>query len=1381
MLPLGVWVVVIVAMRSEGDNPKSMEGVLGDRADHLAADHPFHHDVTAHPAVHPTTQLTQAARNLTKAAAITDLFTQLRDAGAGTNSVESQALGLAKERNVKEGNGDLNSSKAAARDPEMVRDMLDVKLKYVKRAEVEARREYHAQLGVARRAAGSYRVFSRIVGTVKQEQNMLWETLVKENERKVAHLKQKHISSGVTSDNSASCKVKPTCEEEEILRYTEITDCVLEDVGEVPVYGDVSLDDDELSILKKPPKFAMFGKVDLFSFFREVQVANTKLRWHRREHGYGEEEDGNVAEEYPEKNSFQSDQEGDRELEMQELCTRETFDPIEKRFDFRKKRTTDVKTNQRVYLPQPRPLREEAELSVRNDAWEAEIRKYRKEFCDEEGLILAGCNLTESERRGLKKLKKRAEDGDIVIGTTDKSGKLCVSSMESYIRQGRKHVGDDREVDWPEIYRIRKRMSCHAKVLVKIFNIGKSHGDGNVMRVEGAYQQECDTIPILFTLPKDHSRKEENGDPRTRPVCGAKRSVNGRVGNLISEVLRAVIEGEETDECISTEEMLHHMEVAAKEIAGQGGVRVTVASEDAEALYPSLDIEQSARICAERVRGSEVEFAGIDYEWALKYIAMNFTNEDVAQSKIRHLLPVRKHKKGPRPGIVSVDKEEECSKWILRQNQLTEVEKKQILAEVVYIAVKTVFKNHLYQFEGVVRIQRQGGAIGGELTQIVARVVMDKWMEMFKEKMKENNVNIFLAKKYVDDVNLLLQTLKKGTKWNGDSLEWRKEWEEEDLADGEDDDIRTMREIRKLSNSLLNFIKFKEDVPANHESKKIPVLDLQVWREEEYPEKNSFQSDLEGEAGEAGLKTKLMWEFYEKPMASKFVIMENSALPQRMKITTLSQEIIRRMRNTCRNISSKRRGEILSVYMRKLQRSGYSVAMREKVAIAGLRGYLRMVKVEEEGGRKVNRPRQDGEEERRYKRLAGKSSWFRGSRGGGGATVMMKPQRKQRRPKKQKEAAKEIDTVMFVSHTPGDLLAKNLQKAEDKFVEKRPGGKVKMVSRGGTALQNVLCNKNPWQKEGCGRHNCFVCGSGNPGGCQKEGILYSITCQECRSRGILACYWGEASRSGFLRGLDHQSLLKSKDDSSPLWKHSVEHHNAREDVVYSMKVERSWESPLNRQVDESTAIERSKAQIPMNSRSEWNSQRIPRIVVQVQGENELEDDEKLPTMETWTVHVPTVSMKQERRRSGPQEDEKGSPVKRRRVGDSPRDDPEEDAAAPEAAEELEEEYPEKNSFQSGKKLDPALGEGDSVGQGPRAAPAPMMGTLAKAMKKPSKGKKQSQFRNKITNYFILQDVKKTKELESVDSLSLESAAAEGEAAGVGSVSNADSSSEREEL
>jgi len=125
------------------------------------------------------------------------------------------------------------------------------------------------------------------------------------------------------------------------------------------------------------------------------------------------------------------------------------------------------------------------------------------------------------------------------------------------------------------------------------------------------------------------------------------------------------------------------------------GVKITVASEDAEALYPSLDIEQSARICAERVSRSKVEFMGIDYDWAVKYIAMNLTKEEVALSRIGHFLPVRKHKRGARPGIMSIEEEEKSSKWILRRRPPTEMEKRHILAEVIYHGVKTVFKNQV--------------------------------------------------------------------------------------------------------------------------------------------------------------------------------------------------------------------------------------------------------------------------------------------------------------------------------------------------------------------------------------------------------------------------------------------------------------------------------------------------------------------------------------------------------------------------------------------------------------------------------------------------------------------------------------------------------------
>ena len=65
------------------------------------------------------------------------------------------------------------------------------------------------------------------------------------------------------------------------------------------------------------------------------------MRWHRREHGYGEGEE-------------QGDEEPDKEMEMLDLYSRETYDPVNKVFDFRKKRTTDIKTNQRVYLSKMR-------------------------------------------------------------------------------------------------------------------------------------------------------------------------------------------------------------------------------------------------------------------------------------------------------------------------------------------------------------------------------------------------------------------------------------------------------------------------------------------------------------------------------------------------------------------------------------------------------------------------------------------------------------------------------------------------------------------------------------------------------------------------------------------------------------------------------------------------------------------------------------------------------------------------------------------------------------------------------------------------------------------------------------------------------------------
>ena len=221
---------------------------------------------------------------------------------------------------------------------------------------------------------------------------------------------------------------------------------------------------------------------------------------------------------------------------------------------------------------------------------------------------------------------------------------------------------------------------------------------------------------------------------------------------------------------------------------------------------------------------------------------------------------------------------------------------------MVKVAVKTTFRNHLYQFEGKSYIQAKGGSIGLRLTGVVAKLVMGYWGRKFKEKAIENKLTIYLNKVYVDDVNLLMEAIERGWRWNGEKLEWSKKWKEEDEQLGEKDDKRTMREIRLMSNSILPFIQLKEEVASDCPEEKLPMLDFRVWQERR-------------ENRDGRMTTVIKHEFYEKPMASKVVMMRRSALPQRMKITTLSQEVIRRQKNPARNVGEKRRREILTKMM----------------------------------------------------------------------------------------------------------------------------------------------------------------------------------------------------------------------------------------------------------------------------------------------------------------------------------------------------------------------------------------------------------------------------------------------------------------------------------
>ena len=67
-------------------------------------------------------------------------------------------------------------------------------------------------------------------------------------------------------------------------------------------------------------------------------------------------------------------------------------------------------------------------------------------------------------------------------------------------------------------------------------------------------------------------------------------------------------------------------------------------------------------------------------------------------------------------------------------------------------------------------------------------------------------------------------------------------------------------------------------------------------------------------------------------------ILETSASPWQSKISTLSQEVKRFLNNTSENLDDCK-VEIISQFMSKLTRSGYSNAQKCEISLSGVTGF----------------------------------------------------------------------------------------------------------------------------------------------------------------------------------------------------------------------------------------------------------------------------------------------------------------------------------------------------------------------------------------------------------------------------------------------------------
>ena len=78
----------------------------------------------------------------------------------------------------------------------------------------------------------------------------------------------------------------------------------------------------------------------------------------------------------------------------------------------------------------------------------------------------------------------------------------------------------------------------------------------------------------------------------------------------------------------------------------------------------------------------------------------------------------------------------------------------------------------------------------------------------------------------------------------------------------------------------------------------------------------------------------ILFRFYEKPMASNMVIHKWSDMPGNNRMSSLNQEMIRRMLNTIKDLSQEDRVRVVDDYSQKLINSDYS-ADQTRTAITG--------------------------------------------------------------------------------------------------------------------------------------------------------------------------------------------------------------------------------------------------------------------------------------------------------------------------------------------------------------------------------------------------------------------------------------------------------------
>ena len=622
---------------------------------------------------------------------------------------------------------------------------------------------------------------------------------------------------------------------------------------------------------------------------------------------------------------------------------------------------------------------------------------------------------------------------------------------------------------------------------------------------------------------------------------------------------------------------------------------LTIIGADAVNLYPSLEKNSSARTCKKAMFQTEIKIRNVNHQAAAMYLAMEMTPAEIYLSGLKTIIPRRRFKKGTRPSTIGPvamgPNSDDESQWIFPDVEPTDAQSKLLIATVIQVAVKTVFETHVYQFDGKLYHQQQGGPIGLRATGAIAKVIMNDWDCQLMKCLVENDLRVEAAARYVDDVRLWIHQIERGWRWEGRQLVYKEEWMKEEENENTTDTAKTASVIKAMMNDITKCLKFTTETHEDFSTGTLPTLDSQLWMSE----------------------GRVMYKFYEKPMANKKVISRRSAMGENSKQASLSQEVVRRMKNTLEDICQEEKNSILNEFVVKLISSEYSVDQARRIIIAGLRGYERLLKKQQDGIQDIHRPAAQGLGERNRKKLLAKTKWFKDKAKKESSNQKPQPQHKPSQKRKGRSTHKQpttsaaeikTTTILFVQHTPGGQLARELREAE-KELSAITGFRVKIVERNGTAAKQLLQKNTRWAEGDCGRMSCIPCQTGEVKDCSRRSIVYTNRCRTCKNEGKDHLYIGESARSAQERGGEHLRDFNRKTEDSHMWKHCSSEHPNQKDPDFEFRILSNHRSALNRQVTEAVMVRRAGTAV-LNSKGIYNRCKLPRLTVEGHNKTEIE-------------------------------------------------------------------------------------------------------------------------------------------------------------------------------